>query len=114
MYTSTNNQGKLYVKRFDAIIKLDSDHLTIQDQSISMNDDHIPVTNNNLDNDDDDDDQNDNSKKTNNDDDDQIHKTSSTSNVFSRLMHSEPHVLKQKRLLLFMAAIALIFNIPPP
>jgi hypothetical protein len=61
---------------------------TIQDQSISMNDDNEQIINK-IDDDDYDDEENnhnDNSKKI-----------SSNSNVFSRLMHSEPHVQNNKK-----------------
>ncbi len=69
---------------------------TIQDQSISMNDDNGQMINK-IDDDDDDEENNhnDNSKKT-----------SSNSNVFSRLMHSEPHVQKNK-----ITATALLFSL---
>lgn len=70
---------------------------TVQDQSISMNDDHGQTINKYLDDDDDENlykspvNHNDNSK-TSNTNNNYINKTSSNSNVFSRLMHSEPHV----------------------
>lgn len=63
---------------------------TVQDQSISMNDDNGQMINKTGDDDDDNDEDennhNDNSKRT-----------SSNSNVFSRLMQSEPHVSRQKK-----------------
>ncbi len=58
-------------------IRIDSNDVTLQDQSISMNndDDNGQITN-----------------KIFDDNNEHIHKTSSNSNVFSRLMQSEPHV----------------------
>jgi hypothetical protein len=68
--------------------------MTIQDQSISMNDDNGQITNKNehmktLDKS-----SSHNSKRLNTHND-YINKTSSTSNVLSRLMHSELHVQKR-------------------
>ena len=63
-----------------------------------MNDDTAQMTNKNLDDE--------NSKKA---DDDHLNKTSSNSNVFSRLMHSETHVQKTMiRLWRFFFSIAII------
>jgi len=63
---------------------------TIQDQSISMNDDNGQRINKIADDDDDDDDDDDNEEEYNHNDNSK--RISSNSNVFSRLMHSEPHV----------------------
>ncbi|CAF3823729.1 unnamed protein product [Adineta steineri] len=94
MYTSTNNQE---------IIRIESNDMTlgqtIHEPSISMNDDHgeIPdksfYTSKKLSKSSSH--HNNNSKKANTNTD-SINKTSSTSNVFSRLMHSELHVQNKK------------------
>ncbi|CAF1059136.1 unnamed protein product [Rotaria sordida] len=86
MYTSTNNQES-------NAMTIDQ---TIQDQSISMNDDYVPMTTKYIDYEENNNNKklykssstrNANSKKTNANND-YVNKTSSSSNVFSRLMHS--------------------------
>jgi hypothetical protein len=65
---------------------------TIQEPSISMQDDNGQMTDKTID---ESSNHNKNSKKTTLDNN-HINKTSSNSNVFSRLMHSEPHVQIKK------------------
>jgi len=103
---STSFRSFLFYKYLSFIIRIESHNVngrTTFGQSLSINDDNGRLTNKKTEDDDADDDNNekklyksysninDNSKNINLGIE-QIHKTSSGSNIFSRLMHSEPHV----------------------